>query len=1288
MADELNEDVNTLPPEASTDPALSTPEGGSGATVDPQLLDMAKQIVAEQQQQEQQAGAQRRQAKGFNQKLEDVKTAAGVGMLKAGFELKDFVLGDTPKDQRSRFRSFYEDLGERLEAESPINGIARSTTQFLTGFIGLGKLKWGYQFGTKAGRAVWEIARGATVGATMFDPHEERLSNFIQQFPALNNPVTQFLAAKPEDTRAMGRLKAALESTGMDLALVGAFALSLKAIRYARHGNTEAAVATQAQVEKQYNKVVQHEDSIYGPNAVTPPPQSAPAASNLADTLDTPPQKFEGGTKPFPGDTPDAPPVTGPARTGDNATDIPPAGPKSEQPAPAGVRGASGADEVVQLPETIVEPAPRLDASPAGVRDEPPVASPLARPLIEVTPEQVGDSLEWLRRDAENLLKYGSELNAVDNGVKFNRSELIPYQKLATTEEVTNFLEMAIKQNEAKITKMKGGNAEGVLTDDAVRRLVDARVKLFNEDPAAIIALLQTAGKNAKTMVANMETGWLLTSKSFSEAYHLAQRIQAQNYTGFGSRAEALEGLRQRMMVSSELFAISRQMASAAGRTLRRMRSEFAPNLAQMGNLKAIDPQVLADMIAGTGGNPAAMAQIARPGIVAQATDLAGSLYASNLLWGWQTHAVNLASSLAMTAFRPLSKAIGAGVMQAKGVLTRNQAATAEAIALRTQARREVVYMASNLMDSFKTMSEAFMRGDSILAPHQTEAFTVGARSTPGNLATGEVAAAYRPMNTLSDVMYNGMVAALQLTHAPLRAMGAADELVKVMRYKGLVLAKASTDAEAAGLRPGTQAYKTFLETRLAESFDDAGRAVDPDAIREAKTTTFQNDLPKAGDGDTWGDYNSLGAMWQQGVSSMPWLRIITPFVKTPSNLIRYGVKLTPGLNLIQKEYLNAIRGLKGPEEQAQAIGQMVLGGIIASVAVTMRLNGQITGAGPADPKQNSEWRRQGNRPYALTGKDANGKRWWFDLSRFDPIQMPFTMIADYIDILTQSKVNDEDEATMASAITLVLAHQLKNKTYLQNISEALKAFTDDNAMQSFPAKIAPGFLPFSALFKSVNPDPVQRELRGWFDTWLARIPGASDDLPPVRDAFGEIVTVPNVFLNRGKEVSYLGQALDQMYALTGSYITKASPRLGPEVDLRDITLAKDGRNAYDRYQELIRQPKPGMPTLREALERVARKPEFIAAPAVASISDPGSKWSLLNRVVQQYRDAAKKRLLSENEDLRILYHRRTIEMEAAAKLGKKDLKAAKAQGTTEALNTFLRQYGVEMPLPPSIPTK
>ena len=191
--------------------------------------------------------------------LFDVATAVprGVGnALGEAYDLVDTItfdiLPDTPDGRL---------FGE---SSSVAGGIVEGIAQFATGFIPVaGALSKASKF-SKLGRAAKvfrplstaaERARRISKGSgrlvaakraavagvvtdfTVFDGHETRLSNLIQEHPSLANPVTEFLAADEGDGEIEGRLKSALEGLGLGFAVDG----SIAGIRAAFSGDSAVA---------------------------------------------------------------------------------------------------------------------------------------------------------------------------------------------------------------------------------------------------------------------------------------------------------------------------------------------------------------------------------------------------------------------------------------------------------------------------------------------------------------------------------------------------------------------------------------------------------------------------------------------------------------------------------------------------------------------------------------------------------------------------------------------------------------------------------------------------------------------------------------------------------------------------------------------------------------------------------------------------------------------------------------------------------------------------------------
>lgn len=132
------------------------------------------------------------------------------------------------------------DLTEGGDAETVAGGLAQGVTQFLTGWVTGGRAV-GL---AKAGLARYASAagRGAVVDATAFDPFDDRLSNLVENYEDLRNPVTEYLAADPTDTEAEGRFKSSLEGLLLGVvadSVIEGFARTVRGVRARRAARAE-----------------------------------------------------------------------------------------------------------------------------------------------------------------------------------------------------------------------------------------------------------------------------------------------------------------------------------------------------------------------------------------------------------------------------------------------------------------------------------------------------------------------------------------------------------------------------------------------------------------------------------------------------------------------------------------------------------------------------------------------------------------------------------------------------------------------------------------------------------------------------------------------------------------------------------------------------------------------------------------------------------------------------------------------------------------------------------------
>ena len=116
-----------------------------------------------------------------------------------------------------------------------------------------------------AGAMAQTVTSSAVSGGLGFSGQQARLSDLVQEFPLIANPVTDFLASDVDDSFAVGRLKNALEFAGLDVAVMLPF---VKTLRQAREQARIAKPNGEVELAQEIDKAVPKQK----PNAVVRPP--------------------------------------------------------------------------------------------------------------------------------------------------------------------------------------------------------------------------------------------------------------------------------------------------------------------------------------------------------------------------------------------------------------------------------------------------------------------------------------------------------------------------------------------------------------------------------------------------------------------------------------------------------------------------------------------------------------------------------------------------------------------------------------------------------------------------------------------------------------------------------------------------------------------------------------------------------------------------------------------------------------------------------------------------------
>lgn len=1170
-------------------------------------------------------------------RLENSTGAAGMvapltGGLKATFETKDFLFGDTPPEEQSTARRLVEEADSAIKQESPIlGGLASGIGQFTVAMVGLGKvgsvarmLPWVGNAattvqGVKGGTAALEAGKAAMAGAIAFDPHEERLSNLIQDTP-LANPFTEWLSAKPEDTAAMGRLKAAMESLGMDAAIIGTFTGGLKIWKYLKQGKMAEASRAVSQLEAQQRAAM--EGSAPDVAAQTAGPQDGPEAISGSDGAGLPPLPDDpsGTGLDVPG-TPEAAPAAGalPAQ----GTDISGAGGELAQGSdqlevggqPATPTAAGGQDVTVDI-----------TANPTSAMAEEGITPPgKLKPVVDFQPDAAASllddipmTLENAEKDWNTMTQYGQWSGAMENSQNLGPDMGTFYDRFKTDAELDNYIDLAVNHKAEELTS-KGFRVR--LSDETLQLQVQAFASMAGVDPAGLLGTLQAAGEASRTLTAKMIVVGSLTAKAFQDASLMAMRRKIGDYTTFGS-LEAMEAeIAKRFSLATTLLKITDEIRSQGGRTLRANRGRpFDPSM-----FEGVSKDRFYDLLAEAQGSPEKLKMLADPTLYTKIMDTVQYMRIGSMLSGPKTQLINLVSSGYMVAARPMERILGS----IPGAVAGN----AGSRAIIKENLKQYSYLGTAFMDGFGQAVKAFTRNDGLLRPHGTEVNVNqgSAWVVPGAQAMGP--GYFKPWDSLPNILYNAFSIPLTAAGTPVRMLGGVDELVKQTVYRSKLMARAHMEGVEQALEAGLDGanYKAFVQNyvkkQLDNAFDAEGRGLDPQALREANIASLQQDLLPG----------TLGRNVQSLISNdkTRLSRFILPFVKTPTNALRYGWKMTPALNMLQTEYKQMISGKLGQEAKAQALGQMTMGALFMGSATYLAAQGMVTGGGPSDPKLKSQLLATGWQPYSIVVKNDDGTTRYIPFNRYDPVALPFGIIADVQDAIHiwDDDASPEPEIENAiGALLTSLSKQFTSRTYLLSLNQALEALTDpDHSGGRFVGGLMQSAVPFSGFTRQMSTDPYLRDARDVADRMMQVIPGMSKNLPPRYNWLGQPV------LNRqGLWSDDNGTLVDtetiRLGLEGGSTMNPPSPILSfgnnIKIDLRDI-ITESGRNGYEVYQELSGKPAPNARSLRDAVADLMRTPAYQRAPD-GEVGTRGTKLWLIAGRVEKYRQAAGKRIRAD----------------------------------------------------------
>jgi len=401
--------------------------------------------------------------------------------------------------------------------------------------------------------------------------------------------------------------------------------------------------------------------------------------------------------------------------------------------------------------------------------------------------------------------------------------------------------------------------------------------------------------------------------------------------------------------------------------------------------------------------------------------------------------------------------------------------------------------------------------------------------------ALGRGAVQYgEPAKTLAGRMAQGLGKAIDkgVIEAPGWALQKSDTFFKGINNR-VYLQKSATDIAMQNGLKGDE-YTAFIKEFVSNppaKYVEGG-------VAQARKQTFTNDVGRGGKAF-------------MKLQQLPGGRWVMPFVKTPANILSYGLEHVPIANLMFKSERAALMG--GGEAAAEVMGRLTMGaGIMGTVFVGTKA-GNITGSGPANYKERKALELTGWRPYSVKLGDT-----YYSYARFEPIASLMGYAADLAQIDNALHDLDESGDTMGEAIGAALAgtaRQFTEKTFVQGGVRLMKIITSGNAKEwaAYVRDFADTAVPLSGARRSLgnyidpvrrkgDPDTVYNELGAYMNRLKISV-GMGEDMPPKRDVWGnprmfkETLGLPNFISPIEASVSN-NDPVNKMIAESGMVLT------------------------------------------------------------------------------------------------------------------------------------------------------
>lgn len=1135
----------------------------------------------------------------------------------------------------------------------------------------------------KAGQWTKAAVQGAVADMAAFDGHEQRLSNMIEQVPALKNPVTDYLAAKESDSQLEGRVKNALEGFGLGV-MTEAVVKGVKAVKSARRvqeylnpskkkqalaqAGTNAPVKTEAEIAADFSKLGNVEEKRF----VVPTEEKAKGVAEkiqpVTRTIEWKPDLFkadENVAKQFKADV-----QTALASKTERVNiemgkvprlytelGLPEQDLKTNKLALRKALGLLTPEELAKhkdwhnhnVPREVVDRLPELLADPLAVfRSNTKTGSYVAvldakvgeDPIVAIiSPGRTTDytlvPTAYERGDFERFVKDTAAKNNIlylDKGRTSSPGALsqaaIVGNKVPTNSIITkdNFVKGPVTVQKAAAANPSGQtyiNFARIDTPDDVKKALQ---ELADADKAAI----DKARRGKQTfqeiqLNAEQQNAWeILASRRKGEPLNAEQSVAARRlWVASGERLTQLADLAAKNPSEENLFMFRKMLG--------------------------VHNMVQQEVIAARTETARALASWKIPtGSSAEVHQQLGQLLQNN---GGAKNLQQLAADITRMANGKQIQAMEELVEKTNRPDFWDMVLEYRTAALLTKATTHIVNMVSNAGTFAWDLTDRSIAGrlnqwlgvENGVKAGEAWAQVKGAVGAFGDAlrlakknwqtgtsqyGSGKVEVKQNAISSnatlfgksVRDTAFGKVIDFTGfIVQTPFRALEASDEFFKTIAYRGEMRARALRQTEQE-IASG-KIKPAAKEARVEELTNTPTGSLKVAAMDKAEYLTFTN-APNA------------VAEAVQGLSrKFPVLKLVVPFVRTPANVWDFAFK-----HSVFAPLYSSVRAdiAAGGARATEAISKMATGSMVMAFAADLAERGFITGGGPTSTQERNALKAMGWQPYSVKIGDK-----YYSYRRFDPLSTNLAMAADFVELCKQLDEDEEAELDeLATKLVFSTANSLMSTNFMIGLADLAEAVSDPTRYAGrFVKDTAASFIP-NVVGSDVrnSMDPYQREVATLIDNLKNRTPGLSKDLPYKYDIFGR-----KTVTGSGKGILYdafvpvrvnprTGEAIDKEILDQGVYLTMPSKKVnfdGINVDL------KKQPKIYSRYVELagnaLTLPEYEDMGCKDYLNALV-KGDAYASVLYEDMTDgaDGEKANFIKKVVQDFRNAAKEQLLEE----------------------------------------------------------